>query len=107
MVVLSSVLYQSRIQAVAGSVPFFFSPTSSPSPCLPDHQGVWGRPRKVDARLPGKENSNSYGARPVHLMITAIKWIRTSRLSMKKSLSLLPLPHPFPCERGEKGLVLE
>jgi len=44
--------------------------------------------RKVDARLPGKGNSNSHGARPVHLMITMIQWIRTSRLSIKNSLSL-------------------
>ena len=34
--------------------------------------------RKVDVRLPG--------ARPVHLIITMIKWIRTSRLSIKNSL---------------------
>jgi len=43
--------------------------------------------RKVDVRLPGKGNSNSHGARPVHLIITMIKWIGTSRLS-KKTLSL-------------------
>ena len=43
--------------------------------------------RKVDVRLPGKENSNSHGARPVHLIITMIKWIRTSRLSIKNFLS--------------------
>jgi len=43
--------------------------------------------RKVDGRLPGKGNSNSHGARPVHLIITMIKWIRTSRLSIKNSLS--------------------
>jgi len=30
----------------------------------------------------------SNGARPVHLIITMIKWIRTSRLSIKNSLSL-------------------
>jgi len=46
-----------------------------------------GRFRKVDVRLPGKGNSNSHGARPVHLIITMIKWIRTSRLSIKNSLS--------------------
>ena len=39
--------------------------------------------RKVDVRLPGLGNSNSHGARPVHLIITMIKWIRTSRLSIK------------------------
>ena len=33
--------------------------------------------RKVDVRLPGKGDSNSHGARPVHLIITMIKWIRT------------------------------
>ena len=38
------------------------------------------RIRKVDVRLPGK--GNSHGARPVHLIITMIKWIRTSRLAM-------------------------
>ena len=34
-----------------------------------------------------KKKSNSHGARPVHLIITVIVWIRTSRLSMKNSLS--------------------
>jgi len=43
--------------------------------------------RKVDVRLPGKGDSNSHGARPVHLIITMIKWIWTSRLSIKNSLS--------------------
>jgi len=43
--------------------------------------------RKVDVRPPGKGNSNSHGARPVHLIITMIKAIRTSRLSIKKTLS--------------------
>ena len=33
-------------------------------------------PRKVDVMLPGKWNSNSHGARPVHLIITMIKWTR-------------------------------
>ena len=44
-------------------------------------------PRKVDVRLPGEGNSNSNGARPVHLIITMIMWIRTSRLSITNSLS--------------------
>ena len=48
-------------------------------------------PRKVDARLPGNGNSHSHCARPVHLIITIINWIRTSRLSVKNSLSLLVL----------------
>jgi len=43
--------------------------------------------RKVDVRLPGKGNSKSHDARPVHLVITMIKWIQTSRLSIKNSLS--------------------
>jgi len=34
-----------------------------------------------------KGNANSHGARPVHLIITMVKWIRTSRLSIKNSLS--------------------
>ena len=33
----------------------------------------------LDVRLPGEGNPNSFGARPVHLIITMIKWIRTSR----------------------------
>ena len=44
--------------------------------------------RAKDVRLPGKGNSHSHGARPVHLIITMIKWIRTSRLSVKNSLSV-------------------
>ena len=46
------------------------------------------RARKVDIRLPGKGNSNSYRARPVHQIISMIKRIRTSRLSIKNSCSL-------------------
>ena len=43
--------------------------------------------RKVDVKLPGKGNSHSHGARPVHIIIPMIKWIRTIRLSIKKSPS--------------------
>ena len=43
------------------------------------------RPRKVDIRLPGKGDSNSHGARPAH---QKHRWTRTSRLSIKNSLSL-------------------
>jgi len=53
--------------------------------------------RKVDVRLPGKGKSNSHGARPVHLIITITKWIRTSRLSTNKELSLT---HLGPGEEG-------
>ena len=31
-----------------------------------------------------------HGARPVHLILTMIKWIRTSRLSIKNSLFAVP-----------------
>jgi len=41
----------------------------------------------------GKGNSKSNGARPVHLIITMIQWIRTSRLSIKNSLSGLAVPN--------------
>jgi len=44
--------------------------------------------RKVDVRLPGTRNSNSHGARPVHLIITMIKWIRIIRLPIKNSFTL-------------------
>jgi len=60
--------------------------------------------RKVDVRLPGKGNSNSHGARPVHLIITMIKWIRTSRLSIKNSLSLENEVPCFPSTRGHRDL---
>ena len=53
-----------------------------------EHCGGWGDFRKVDVRLPGMGDSNNHGARPVRLIITMIKWIRTSRLSIKNSLSL-------------------
>ena len=42
--------------------------------------------RKVDIRLPGKENSNFHGARPVHQIISMIKWIETSRFSISNTL---------------------
>ena len=51
--------------------------------------GVNPNTRKVGVRLPGKGNSNSHGARPVHLVIWMIEWIQTSRLSMNNSLYLL------------------
>ena len=40
--------------------------------------------RKIGIWLPGKGNSKSYGARPVHQIISVIKLIRTSRLSTKE-----------------------
>ena len=47
-----------------------------------------GERRYEDVRLPGKGNSNSHGARPVHQIISIIKWIWTSSSSLKNSLSL-------------------
>ena len=43
--------------------------------------------RKVHVRLPGKGNSKSHGARPIHLITTMMKWIRISRWSISISLS--------------------
>jgi len=37
--------------------------------------------------LKAQGSPNSHGARPVHLIITMTLWIRTSRLSIKNSLS--------------------
>ena len=61
-------------------------------------------PRKVDVRLPGKENSNSHGARPVHQIISMIKWIRTSRKSIKTSFPLAPLRVPYRCRAKREHL---
>ena len=58
--------------------------------------------RKVDIRLPGNGNSNSYGARPVHQIMSMIKWIWTSRLSINDSLPLLP-PRPAPLDGQPRG----
>ena len=49
---------------------------------------IVSKPRKVDMMLPGKESSNSNGARPVHQIISMIERIRASRLSRERSLSL-------------------
>ena len=56
--------------------------------------------RKVDIRLPGKGNSNSHGARPVH---QNHRWIRTSRLSIKNSLFM----HPRGCTWAARKLILQ
>ena len=55
-------------------------------------------PRKVDIRLPGKRNSNSHGARPVH---QKHRWIRTSRLSIKNSLYARAGPLIPPCSERD------
>ena len=52
-------------------------------------------------------NSNSHGARPVHLIITMIKWIRTSRLSIKNALSLRAgLSARVPARDGDADVVV-
>ena len=61
---------------------------SRPSPARPTTP--WTPAFRVSVRLPGKGNLNSHCARPVHLIITMIKWIRTSRLSIEESLSRVP-----------------
>ena len=83
-------------------------------PCM--HAGRWkeadagispkgpkGDNRKVDMRLHGKGYSSSHGARPVHQIITMIKWIRTSRLSIKKSLA----PPLVPAAGGQRARPLQ
>jgi len=47
-------------------------------------------PAQDVVHAPGKGNSNSHGARPVHQIITMIKRIRTSRLSITNSLAQVP-----------------
>ena len=49
--------------------------------------------RQVDIMLPGQGNSNSHGARLIHQTISMIRWIQTSRLSTKNSLSLSAEAH--------------
>ena len=56
---------------------------------------------KIHVRLPGKANSSSHGARPVHQIISMLKCIRTSRLSINNSLSLRIYP------RGVGGFGLQ
>ena len=51
----------------------------------PQVSTLWITPQ-VDTRLP--RCSNSHAARPVHRIISIIRWIWTSRLSIKNSLSM-------------------
>ena len=76
-----------------------------------DSRGVMGqshkvrgfkRHRRVDVRLPGKGDSNSHGARPVHLVITIMKWIRTSRLAKKNSLTLSLFKKQLPYKKMQR-----
>ena len=74
------------------------------TPLLPRNKrvGIWSLRARKDAkprrfsriiRLPGKGDSNSHGARPVH---QKHRWIRTSRLSIKNSLSLSRIARRLP-----------
>ena len=57
-----------------------------------DHEGRRRKPVRIQVQNQEPETPNSHGARPVHLIITMIKWFRTSRLSIKHSLPLSPQP---------------
>ena len=69
-------------------VSFTFSNVFSTSLCPEDGGARRVSTRIVDEWLHGEGNSNSTGARPVHQIISMMKWIRTSRLSTKNSLCL-------------------
>jgi len=104
---------------------FSMTPSGSHTPPTPGHAAlhlVWGlqfrkvdvrlpgngnshSARNVDVRLPGKGNSNSHGARPVHQLISMIKWIQTSRLSIL-SLSMTPSVSHTPPTAGHAALHL-
>ena len=62
---------------------------------------------QADTRLPGKGNSNFYGARPVHQIISMIKWTRTSRFSIKKSISSTSVRSTGECPSPDIGLGLK
>ena len=61
----------------------------------------------IQVTLNDARNSNSPGARLVHLIITMMKWIRTSSLSVKNSLSTAVQVTLYDARRslvrGEKG----
>ena len=62
---------------------------------LETFQVVPASPGGGNGTIANKGHSNSHGARPVHLIITMIKWIRTSRLPRKNSLSGWQLQLPW------------
>ena len=82
------------IRRILGDIRLWASVPSTSSCLVSIFRGTQGSgssyiySRKVDIRLPGKAKSNSHGARLVHLIITMIKWNRTSRLSINNYLSL-------------------
>jgi hypothetical protein len=77
-------------------------PSKCPSTRTPSvsHARAPHRSGLVDVRLPGKGNSNSRCARPVHLIITMSKWFRTSSSSTKKSLCLINMLERLQVESG-------
>ena len=69
---------------LARSGPFLFYTCST----IAEKQPYSGRQSAADTRLPGNGNSHSHGARLFHQIITMMKCIRTSSVSMKNSCSL-------------------
>ena len=53
--------------------------------------GDLGVEGEEEANVGLKGNSNSHGARPVHLVITMIKWFRTSRETWGLNVSRRPM----------------
>ena len=67
-------------------------------PCVVSSVEPSGKQERNSQVCADGASSNSHGARPVHLIITMIKWIRTSRLSINESLS--------PCQCRVERLAL-
>ena len=57
--------------------------------------------RKAGVSPPEQGNSNSHGARPVHLIISMMKWVRIRKLSTHTFLSL----HHLPVASGQTWLT--
>jgi len=62
----------------------------------------WCKPAR-QKRLQGLRRRNCHGARPAHLIITMIKWIRTSRLSISRRRSRARAPRPSRCASPVPG----
>ena len=66
-----------------------YEPASEPLHIVRNQTSVErGRHVREVPSLPGKENSSSHRARPVHQIISMLKRIRTNRVSIKNSLPL-------------------
>ena len=66
--------------------------------------GSWLADGLVDG-LGGCDRANSHGARPVHLIITMIKWTRTSRLSIIMINSVLTAACCAAAERSKSPAI--